>query len=161
MVKLNISHLIMDVDGTLTDGQVYIGDRGELCKGFYVRDGLGIKKAMATGVIPVILTSRESEIVKRRCEELGIKEIYQGVEDKETFLRNYVKERDFSFSSIAYIGDDENDLGAISLVGLAGCPLDAVDTIKAKVTFISRFKGGNGAVREFCELIIEKNSKRM
>ncbi|MCI9535334.1 MAG: HAD hydrolase family protein [Lachnospiraceae bacterium] len=161
MVKLNISHLIMDVDGTLTDGQVYIGEHGELCKGFYVRDGLGIKKAMAAGIKPVILTSRESEIVKRRCEELGIKEIYQGVENKEVFLRNYVKEKDFSLSSIAYIGDDENDLGAISLVGLAGCPLDAVDTIKAKATFISRFKGGNGAVREFCELIIEKNSKRM
>lgn len=148
-----IKNLIMDVDGTLTDGIVYFGDSGEICKGFYVRDGLGIQSVMKKGITPVILTSRNSELVKARANDLGIKEVYIGVKDKRIFLENYMKSQNVHMEELAYIADDVNDLEAIQLAGHRGCPSDAVMEIRNVCNFVSNYPGGHGAVREFCDYL--------
>lgn len=148
---------IMDVDGTLTDGIVYIGNNGELCKGFYVRDGIGIQNLVIAGITPIIFTSRESKIVLQRCKELGIKYIYQNVKNKKEKLQEIEKELDAESKEIAYIADDLNDLDAMKLVGIRGCPADAVSEVKKICEFVSQFNGGRGAVREFTEYILKND----
>ena len=150
-----IKMLIMDVDGTLTDGIVYIGDHGELCKGFYVRDGIGILNLIRAGITPVILTSRESDIVLHRCKELGIDLTFQNVKDKRVKLLEIEREMDIKSEDIAYIADDINDLEAMKLAGIRGCPADAVPEVKKISEYISKFNGGRGAVRAFIEYILD------
>ncbi|MCC8104662.1 MAG: 3-deoxy-D-manno-octulosonate 8-phosphate phosphatase [Clostridiales bacterium] len=150
----SIKFLVMDVDGTLTDGKIYIGSVGEFMKAFDIKDGCGIKEiAIPFGIIPVIITARDSEIVRIRCKELGITKIYQGVKDKLEKLKEITED----LSQVAYIGDDILDLPCMQSVreagGLVGCPNDAVTGVKGRSDFISSKNGGNGAVREFIEFI--------
>ena len=107
-----IKMLVMDVDGTLTDGKIYIGSSGELMKAFDVKDGYAIVQLTKQGVIPVIITGRESEILKKRATELKIKELHQGVENKLECLKQIATKHVISAEEIAYIGDDINDLEA-------------------------------------------------
>ncbi len=152
---MKIRILVMDVDGTLTDGGIYIGSDGEMLKAFNVKDGLGISKLRNRNIIPAIITGRESEILKRRSEELKIEELYQGEENKICKLNELVERYKCSLSEVAYIGDDENDLQCMKVCGLSGCPADAVESVKIKVDFVSTRDGGQGAVREFIEYILE------
>lgn len=145
----------MDVDGTLTDGKIYMGNDGEIMKAFDVKDGCGIHDiAVPAGLIPVIITGRESKILENRCKELGITKLYQGVADKVQRLKAIVPD----FSEVAYIGDDINDLPCMKEVrgagGIVGCPADAVKEVVDAATFVCTRKGGNGAVREFIEWIL-------
>ena len=91
---MSIKMLVMDVDGTLTDGKIYIGPQGEVMKAFNIKDGYGIVQFIKSGTIPVIITGRKSEIVQRRAEELGITELYQGVEDKLSQLKKVAEKKD-------------------------------------------------------------------
>jgi 3-deoxy-D-manno-octulosonate 8-phosphate phosphatase (KDO 8-P phosphatase) len=157
---MNINYLVMDVDGTLTDGKIYIGNSGEICKAFSIRDGYGIcNMAIPKGIIPVVITGRKSEIVLNRCKELGIEHIYQGVSDKEQALKAVTS----SLSEVAYIGDDINDIPCMNLVkksgGIVGCPKDAAKEVLKLADYVSKFVGGNGAVRDFIEWILEKKIK--
>ena len=150
-----IKYLCMDVDGTLTDGNIYISNHGELFKSFSIKDGYGIKNiAIKNGIIPVIITGRESQITENRCKELDIEIIFQGVSNKLDILNELTSD----LSTVAYIGDDLNDLSCMKKVnekkGITGCPQDACKEIKLQSMFISQYKGGNGAVREFIEWII-------
>lgn len=150
-----IRYLVMDVDGTLTDGKVYIGKEGEVCKAFNIKDGYGIHDiAMPNRILPVIITGRTSSIVLKRCKELGILDIYQGINDKASLLKNLVSD----LSTVAYIGDDLNDLPSMLLVkqsgGLVGCPNDAVTQVKQVADYIALHIGGEGAVRDFIDEII-------
>lgn len=149
-----IKYLVIDVDGTLTDGVVYIGNSGELCKGFYVRDGLGIQRIISRGIEPIILTSRESEIVVQRCKELGITNICQGVKNKREKLEDIIQEHKIGSDELAYIADDINDLEAIQLAYIRACPNDAVFEIKNVCNFVSHYNGGHGAVRELCDYLL-------
>ena len=106
------------------------------------------------GITPVILTSRESDIVLQRCKELGIELIFQNVKDKKAKLLEIEREMDVESEEIAYIADDINDLEAMKLAGIRGCPADAVSEIKEICEFVSHFNGGRGAVREFIEYIL-------
>ena len=153
-----VKYLVLDVDGTLTDGIVYIGNSGELCKGFSVRDGLGIRKIMERGIIPIILTSRESEIVVNRCIELGITEIYQGIKNKKDCLKKIIEDYKIILEELAYMADDINDLEAMQLAFVKACPKDAVFEIKSICNFISHYNGGHGAVREFCEYLLNADN---
>ena len=156
MIKL----LVMDVDGTLTNGQINIGQNGEVFKSFYCRDGLAIIKAAKAGIQPVILTSRISNIVKERAKELGIDIVLQGAQnEKKKILISYLKELEVEYKNIAYIGDDINDLECMKLCGIVGCPADAVDEVKAISDFISIKNGGYGAVREFIDWIMKLPKK--
>ena len=157
----NIKILVMDVDGTLTDGKIYMSGKGELFKAFDIKDGYGISRLLPKqGIIPVILTARESGIVKKRCDEIGIEHCYQGCGDKRKKLTELAKKFGIQpdatgiYQEIAYIGDDIPDLACMRVCGVAGCPADAVDEVKEMAHFISVKNGGNGAVREFIEQII-------
>lgn len=150
----------MDVDGTLTDGKIYMGSDGELMKAFDIKDGCAIHDILPQyGIIPIIITGRSSQIVKRRAEELGITELYQGKRDKVQTLVEIVSKYHLSLSNCAYIGDDILDLPCIEKIheagGIAGCPSDAVDEVRAASDFISSKDGGKGAVREFVDYLIK------
>lgn len=149
-----IKMLIMDVDGTLTDGKIYIGNDGEIMKAFNVKDGLGIAKLNKKNILPVIITGRNSEIVTQRAKELNILEVHQGVHDKVKILLQIAEKYECNLNEIAYIGDDENDLDCMKLCGVKGCPADAVNAITKIADFVSKYNGGNGAAREFIEYLL-------
>lgn len=155
-----IKYLVMDVDGTLTDGKIYMGNDGEIMKVFNVKDGCGIHDILIpSGIIPVIITGRNSRILENRCKELGISRLYQGIGDKLTLLKQILEEEENEMSSVAYIGDDINDLKCMIQVkkegGIVGCPADAIDNVVSIADFVSVHNGGDGAVREFIEWIVE------
>ncbi len=159
----DIKVLVMDVDGTLADGKMYISAQGEIFKAFDVKDGYGIHDMLPkVGILPVIISARESEIVKNRCNELGIENCYQGYGDKETALAELAQKLGIQpddngiYQEIAYIGDDVVDLPCMKRCGLIGCPSDAVAEVKSAARFVSSKKGGGGAVREFIEWITNK-----
>jgi len=145
---------IMDVDGTLTDGKIYIGPQGEVFKAFNTKDGLGIKRLREKGIIPVIITGRSSEIVVARAKELGIDEIYQGIKDKLAVYRHLVDKYKVNDEEVAFIGDDLNDLPLLNKVGLSFGVADAVEAVRAAVDYVTKQKGGEGAVREAIDLIL-------
>lgn len=148
----------MDVDGTLTDGKIYMSANGEMMKAFNIKDGYAIAHLREYGIEPVIITGRESEIVKQRCKELGITELYQGVSNKLFCLRTICEKRGVSLSQVAYIGDDVNDIPCIQQCGHSSCPSDAVINVKEKVSYVCEEKGGSGAVREYAEYLLMKNN---
>ena len=154
-----IRFLVMDVDGTLTDGKIYMGQDGELFKAFDIKDGYGIRHILPTlGIIPVVITARESRIVAHRCAELNIAELHQGCRNKiaalEEILKTYSRRdgEDYNLSNVACIGDDLLDLQCINPIrqhgGFTACPADAVDEVKQAVDYVCRRNGGEGAVRE-------------
>jgi len=145
----------MDVDGTLTDGKIYVGTQDEIMKAFNVKDGLGITKLQVKGIVPVIITGRNSEIIANRAKELNITEVYQRIHDKVKKLKQVAGKYECDFNEIAYIGDDENDLECMKLCGIKGCPADAADVVKGIADFVCKRNGGNGAVREFIEYLME------
>lgn len=149
---MKIKLLVMDVDGTLTDGKIYMGENGEVMKAFNVKDGYAIAHMLPEmGIIPVIITGRKSKIVENRAKELGITELYQGVGDKLAQLKKVAEKYNASPEEIAYIGDDLNDLECIKYCGVTACPADAVEEIKQKVSCVCQSNGGKGVVREFIE----------
>lgn len=159
---MDIRVLIMDVDGTLTDGKIYIGESGEICKTFSIKDGYGIHDIfIPVGGVPVIITGRQSQIVEKRCAELGITEIYQGVKDKAAKMTEVVNDLGVELNHVAYIGDDLNDMQCMKIIksagGLVGCPMDATKEVRDYVDFVATANGGNGAVREFIEFIVTRN----
>lgn len=156
-----IRFLVMDVDGTLTDGKIYMGATGEAMKAFDVKDGCGIKEILPHyGIIPVIITARESLILQNRCAELNITELHQGVRDKMRCLKRILETHHGSMGEVAYIGDDLLDLPCIESVrnagGLAGCPSDAISSVVDNCQFVSSNRSGEGAVRDFIEFIISE-----
>ena len=147
---MNVKLLVMDVDGTLTDGCIYMSGQGEVMKAFNIKDGYAIKHILPTlSITPVIITGRKSDIVERRAKELDILELHQGVTDKVLVLQNVAEKFNVELKDIAYIGDDLNDLPCIELCGVTACPQDAVEEVKQKVNYICKNNGGQGAVREF------------
>ena len=154
-----IKLLIMDVDGTLTDGKIYMSNSGELFKAFDIKDGCGIHDVLPSiGIVPVVITARNSEIVLNRCKELNITECYQGVRNKSEKLIEICEKynllsSDGRYLEVAYIGDDIIDLAIMSMCGFTACPIDAVDEVKKSVNYVCKNKGGYGAVREFIEFL--------
>ncbi len=151
-----IKYLVMDVDGTLTDGKIYMGIFGESMKAFNIKDGCGIHDILIpAGIVPVIITGRRSDIVLNRCREIGITEIYQGVSNKIEMLQEVTAD----LSTVAYIGDDINDLSCMVRIkeagGTVGCPADSAKKVIKLADFISEHNGGDGAVRDFIEWIID------
>ena len=163
--KNSIHFLILDVDGTLTDGKIYMSEQGELVKTFHIKDGYAIHDMLPkAGVTPIVLTGRSSKIVANRCEELGITMIFQGIRDKSKALDEIVSllsknsDKEDTLKNIAYMGDDLNDLTCMQRIiqagGIVGCPADAANQICHCADFISTKNGGDGAVREFVEWLL-------
>ena len=151
MIKL----LCSDVDGVMTDNKLHVSATGELFKTFNARDGWALKEILPkNGIEPAVITGRKSQIVPKRCEELGVSLVFCGRDDKNAVVTQLAKDKGYSLSEIAFIGDEYNDLPAIKLAGLSGCPSDAIEPVKATVTYICKAKGGEGALREFVEWIV-------
>lgn len=149
---MKIKMLVMDVDGTLTDGHIYIGAEGEMMKAFHVQDGYAIAHILPEkGITPVIITGRKSRIVEKRAAELKITHLHQGISDKLTKLKEVAGLLGADASEIAYIGDDVNDLDCIRWCGITACPADAVHEVLEAAGYICHREGGRGAVREFVE----------
>lgn len=158
---MKVKYLVMDVDGTLTDGKIYMGGNGELCKAFNIKDGCGIHDLLPTaGISPVIITGRTSEILEKRCREIGITELFQGIRDKLEQLDDMLAVSGHQYCNVAYIGDDINDLPCMKAVkeagGLIGCPHDATGQVREIADFVSEKSGGDGAVRDFIEWILSQ-----
>lgn len=149
----NIKLVILDVDGTLTDGGVYIDNNGVETKKFNIKDGAGIVLAEQVGVEFMILTGRKSYCVEHRAKELKIKYVFQGIADKLSYLQQFISQYGLNSEDVAYIGDDINDIECMRIVGFKACPADAVEEVQKQCDFISRFNGGQGAVREVCDLL--------
>lgn len=156
---LRVKLLVMDVDGTLTDGAMYYSENGEQLKRFNTRDGMGITLLHKANIQTAIITSEHSPIVVRRAEKLRIQEVMLGSKDKTTTLLDMARRLDFVPEDIAYIGDDVNDLHVMRLCGFSACPVDAVQTIRETAHLVLQKTGGNGAVREFAEFILVTQGK--
>ena len=143
----NIKLFAMDVDGTLTDGKIYIGNDGEVMKAFNAKDGLGIKLLIKKGIVPIIIT--------RRCEEIGITVLYQGVRDKADILKNVMAKYDCTPEQTVYIGDDMNDLSAMQTAGITFAPADCAAALLPYVDFVLTQKSGDAPVREAIDIILE------
>ncbi len=155
----SIRLLLLDVDGVLTDGRLYFGNNGEELKAFNIQDGLGIRLLQRSGIEVGIITGRSSALVARRAEELGIKLVIQGREDKladlEEVLRDDKENHSYKMQEIAFLGDDLPDLAVISRVGLGVAVADAHNFVAKHSHWQTSEKGGCGAVRELAELILQ------
>ena len=152
-----IRAFVMDVDGTMTDGKIYMSASGEAMKAFNIKDGYGIHEMLpAHGVVTVIMTGRESKIVENRAKELSIDIVMQGIKDKKEALLGLAQNKGWSLAEIAFIGDDVMDLPAMEICGISGCPKDAALKVKKYVNHITESVGGAGAIREFIEWLIRK-----
>lgn len=151
--------LVMDVDGTLTDGKIYMSANGELMKAFNIKDGYAIARLRDYSIEPVIITGRSSEIVSQRSRELKIIELHQGIDNKSFKLREICQKHQVDLSQVAYIGDDLNDLPCMNICGFSACPSDAMRQVKDHVDYVCKAKGGEGAVREFIDYLITKQEK--
>lgn len=152
---MKIRLLAMDVDGTLTDGKIYMSANGEAFKAFDIKDGYTIYTLDRIGIIPVIVTGRESLIVARRAEELKIKEVHQGISDKLAKLKEVAKCYGATLEEVAYFGDDYNDVDCMVNCGYSGCPHNAEEDVKKQVDYVCEANCGEGALREFVKSIVK------
>ena len=150
-----IKLLAFDVDGVMTDGSVTYDENGVEYKTFNVKDGHGIVRANKSGFITAVITARQNGTVQHRADNLKITEIYQGQKYKLPALDEILAKYGFTYENVAYMGDDIPDICILEKVGLACCPNDAVNEVKAVCKFISTLNGGRGAVRELCDFILD------
>jgi 3-deoxy-D-manno-octulosonate 8-phosphate phosphatase (KDO 8-P phosphatase) len=155
----NVKLLILDVDGVLTDGRIVIDDRGVETKCFDVRDGHGIKLLKRAHIEVAIITGRQSQVVSHRARELGIDSVYQNIHDKLEVYKAILKERGLKDGDVGFVGDDIVDLPLLKRVGFSVVVADGIEELKSYADYVSRNKGGRGAVREISELILKAQGK--
>lgn len=154
-----IKLLLLDVDGVLTDGRIIYDSEGGETKSFDVKDGHGLKLLQRAGIRVGIITGRESAIVARRAEELGIELVYQGAKDKSLPFNEIMQKLALAPEEIAYVGDDVVDLPVMRKVGFAATVADAVDDVKPFADMVTKLPGGRGAVREICDYILKESGR--
>lgn len=152
-----LRYLILDVDGTLTDGGIYYDNTGNELKKFCTKDGTGLAAARAAGIRLVVLTGRECAATTRRMKELGVTDLYQGVGDKVSWITSWMEENRIGRDELGYIGDDINDLGPMKLCGFVGCPADAAREVRETANYVSPVAGGHGAARDVIEHILRES----
>lgn len=145
---------IFDVDGVLTDGRLYFLEDGSEFKTFNTLDGHGIKMLIASGVATAIISGRKTPVVERRAKNLGIEHLYQGREDKLVVLDELLARLGLNYEQVAYLGDDLPDLPVIRRVGLGIAVANAATFVRQHAHGVTQARGGEGAAREFCELIM-------
>ncbi len=151
--------VLLDVDGVLTDGRLWVGPAGEEWKSFHVHDGLAITRAVAVGLVVAVVSSRASPAVARRCAELGLEDVHQGVPDKLTVYEALRARHRCRDDDVAAMGDDLADLPVLRRAGLSVAPGDAVPEIRRAVRWVTRQPGGAGAVREALETILRAQGR--
>lgn len=147
--------LVLDVDGVMTDGRLYYGARGETLKVFHVRDGLGLKLLAAAGITVAVISGRRSAMTAKRCRELGVRHLVQGVDDKLTAFRRLRDRLGMSSTLCACVGDDVPDVPLMREVGLSFAVADAHPRARSAAHVITGLPGGRGAVREVCDYLLE------
>lgn len=155
----NIKMLILDVDGVMTDGRVIMDDNGREIKNFDVRDGHGIKLIQRYGIKVVLLTGRKSAVVLHRAHDLEIKEVHQKVFNKKEVLLKILKKNKLTAAGAAFIGDDIVDIPVLKAVGFSAAVANALDVVKKSVDYVTQKKGGRGAVREVCDMLLQAQGK--
>ncbi|CZE49257.1 KdsC family phosphatase [Campylobacter geochelonis] len=153
-----IDIIFLDVDGCMSDGGLYHSNSGEEMKKFNVKDGFAIEQWSKMGKIVAIITGKKSQIVEKRGAELSIKYVFQGVKDKLEVAKEILKKEGLELSNAAAIGDDYNDMKLLNAVALSFKPANAMPLVQADITLSKN--GGDGAVREMIEMIIDKNDMR-
>ncbi|HQV13249.1 MAG TPA: HAD hydrolase family protein [Nitrospira sp.] len=149
-----------DVDGVLTDAGMYYSESGDEWKKFNTRDGMGIKLLQKAGIITAIITQESTKIVMRRAQKLTIPEVHQGAYDKLAVLKDLISRYGLTMKQVAYIGDDVNDLQALSAVGFSASPADGIPPVLKVVRYVCKKNGGEGAVRELADLILAAQQPR-
>ena len=153
-----------DLDSTLTDGIYQVSSEGIVTKSFYARDFYGLYKLQDLGIDVCILTNSNDGCIQKQNEKLpkvfkSRLVVRENVKDKKTYIEAGFKKYKITFDNVVYMGDDENDLDCMRLSGITGCPVDAIEEIKAESNFISDYPGGKGAVRDFVEYLIGLSDK--
>jgi len=151
--------LVVDVDGVLTDGKLYFDHAGNELKAFNTRDGLGMKALQRFGIEVAVITGRKSEAVAHRMNQLGIKHVYQGREDKLDAFLDLLRITGLDAQQVCFAGDDWIDLPVLLRAGLAVSVADAEEQVKQQVHWVTGRNGGDGAVREICNLILSAQEK--
>lgn len=155
----DIRLLVLDVDGVLTDGRLYFTARGEEMKCFHVRDGAGIVHLLRAGIQVAVISGRSSKAVERRMSELGVTWVRQGINDKLIALRELLDILGLGPQAVGVVGDDVADLPLFEVARLAIAVADAHTSVKSRAHFITQAPGGQGAVREVCDLILESHQR--
>jgi len=155
----NIRMLVLDVDGVLTDGKLYFDHAGNELKAFNTRDGMGMKALQRAGIDVAVITGRKSGAVEHRMAQLGIQHVYQGREDKLEAFLELLEVTGLDAGQVCFAGDDWIDLPVLLRAGLAVSVADAEDHVKQQAHWITRRNGGDGAVREICNLILAAQEK--
>lgn len=145
---------IFDVDGVLTDGRLYIAEAGEIFKAFHVLDGHGLKLLAQAGITPIVITGRDSPAVRRRMADLGLADAHYGVADKLALAEQLLTARGLAWPQVAVIGDDWPDLPLLARAGFACAPANAHAEARALAHHVTAARGGEGAAREFCDLLL-------
>jgi 3-deoxy-D-manno-octulosonate 8-phosphate phosphatase (KDO 8-P phosphatase) len=151
---LGLKAAIFDVDGVLTDGRLYIGEHGESFKAFHVQDGHGLKLLAQGGIVPLLITGRDSPAVRRRVADLGLPHACYGVRDKLLAANALLRELDLDWADTAVMGDDWPDLPLFARCAFAVAPPDAHVEARARARHVTTARGGEGAVRECCDLLL-------
>jgi len=155
----NIKLLILDCDGVLTDGKIFYDDNKRETKAFDAKDGLGIKMLDFTKIMIAVITGRNSTILARRCRDLKIKYLFQGIKNKRKKVSELLEDLNLEWGNVAYMGDDWNDFSAMQKAYFKAVPKDVMPDLKEKADFISSRKGGYGAVRDLIEYILKKRNE--
>lgn len=155
----HISTFVFDVDGVLTDGNLFVLPDGLMARRMNIKDGYALQLAIKKGYRVVIISGGNSPEVKDRLHKLGINDIWMQTEDKSAVLRRYMEEQAITKESILYMGDDIPDLQVMQLTGLPCCPADAVQEVKANSLYISPVKGGEGCARDVIEKVMKLQGK--
>ncbi|MFZ9181965.1 MAG: KdsC family phosphatase [Hylemonella sp.] len=143
-----------DVDGVLTDGGLYLSELGETLKRFHILDGLGLKLLSQAGITPVVITGRDSAPLRLRLQALGVQHAYFGTEDKRPAAEQALNKLGLSWAQAAAIGDDWSDLPVLTRSALAVAPANAHTELRARAHYVTHARGGEGAAREFCDLLL-------
>jgi 3-deoxy-D-manno-octulosonate 8-phosphate phosphatase (KDO 8-P phosphatase) len=159
MAIKDVRLLVVDVDGVLTDGLVYLGSAGEVIKAFHVRDGVGIKMLMDAGIECAFQSGRGDVLVDRRAAELGVRRVVSGVKDKAAALGELARSLGLELSQVGYVGDDLSDLPAMRACGWSACPADAAPEARAVAAYVASAAGGRGVVREIAERLLKEQGR--
>lgn len=154
----DIRVFVLDIDGVLTDGSLYITESGDLLRSMNVKDGYALYQTIKKGYRIVIISGGKSESSKIRLEKLGITDVYLGVEDKKVLLEELIQQNNWKKEELLYMGDDIPDIAPMSLCALPVCPNDAAPEVKESSKYISPVVGGRGCVRDVIEKVLKLNN---
>jgi 3-deoxy-D-manno-octulosonate 8-phosphate phosphatase (KDO 8-P phosphatase) len=151
---ISIKAIALDVDGVLTDGLFVWGPEGEEFKRFSFRDVMGISLAKKAGLVFALISGEDSPLVDRFARKMGIADVYKGCKDKAAALRKFAGSHGFAIGDVGFIGDDVNDLSALTIAGFAAAPADAHPDVRLKAGYVAQACGGHGAVREILDYVM-------